>query len=368
MTKQEFIDSSINVLCVINLVKYDQNFDLLIEQLKAIKKDQYTPFDKIVILHNDTEYFYQGNKLGFTMYNLLTCWRDMDIPYHTMVIYTNHSDLGVAIEPFIVNPHDRPLVITTIVSNASWPVMQKLPSFTIDKKIIHNAFCLLGAERQHRIKFFQYLLKNNLFDHIKVNYKSDSHKKLKKDFNKNNQPTPAAISTQLPDIIYTLPHRINETCFLQSRYKDIVELNLFAVYPRNDLTGEVDNFYNDFFLEVVSETVFDYPHVFISEKTLKPLLFKTPFVLFGAPGTLRYLKTHKFKTFSDFWDESYDDETDPHLRFLKCCKITESIITKPLDELKHMYHAMHLIMEHNHARLLEYVATEYKLLYNKIGL
>ena len=168
--------------------------------------------------------------------------------------------------------------------------------------------------------------------------------------------------------IYTSPHRINETCFSQSRYKDIVDLSAVAVYPCNTLVGDVSSFYHDFFLEVVLETVFDYPHVFISEKTLKPLLFKTPFVMFGAKDTLSYLKKHKFKTFDRFWDESYDTEADPHLRFLKCCEVVQSIITKPISELVDMYSAMIPILEHNHIRLLEYVETEYKSLYNKINL
>lgn len=369
MTHQDFITTDINVLNVFNLLEYDQNFDLLIDQLTAIKKDQYAPTDKIIILHNDTEYFYYGNKLGFTMHNLLTCWRDLDIPYHVLVVYTNHSDLDKAIDPFIVHKRDRPLIIPTIVNNHSWHGVHAVPSFIVSKKIVHSAFCLMGVARQHRIKFFQYLVKNNLFDYIKVNYKSNFHKTLRSNsVNTKELPNIIHPSKKLSNVIYTSPHRINETCFSQSQHKDIVNLNSFIDYPRSDLMGNASDFYNDFFLEVVLETVFDYPHVFISEKTLKPLLCKTPFVMFSAKGTLMYLKNHGFKTFDDFWDESYDNESDPQLRFLKCCKIVQSIITKPIIELNDMYCAMKSILEHNRARLFEYVETEYKPLYNKINL
>lgn len=370
MTHQDFITADINVLNVFNLLEYDQNFNLLVERLLAIKKDHYAPTDKIIILHNDTEYFYYNNKLGFTMHNLLTCWRDLDIPYHVMVVYTNHSDLDQAIDPFIVHQRDRPLVIPTLVNNQSWAsLMIAKPPFELSKNIVHSAFCLMGVARQHRIKFFQYLLKNNLFDYIKVNYKSEFHKKLRH-ISPDNERLNDVVhpATQLSTAIYTFPHRINETCFSQSRYKDIVDLNSFKDYPRSDLIGNTSDFYNDFFLEVVLETVFDYPHVFVSEKTLKPLLCKTPFVMFSAKGTLSYLKKHGFKTFDNFWDESYDDESDSQLRFLKCCDITKNIITKPLDELDNMYRAMTPILEHNRARLFEYIETDYKPLYNKINL
>lgn len=366
MTPQDFINTDINVLKVVNLLDYDHDFDLLVEQLTAIKKDHYDVNDKIIILHNDTEYFYYGNKLGFTMHNLLTCWRDLDIPYHVMVVYTNHSDLDQAIEPFIVHECDRPLIIPTLVNNHSWLGVLAVPPFTVSKKILHSAFCLLGVARQHRIKFFQYLLKHNLFNYIKINYKSEFHNKFRRTFVDPTKLNAVHPAKRLSNMIYTFPHRVNETCFSQSRYDDIVDLNSFKEYPCSDLQGDPGDFYNDFFLEVVLETVFDYPHVFISEKTLKPMLFKTPFVLFSAQGTLAYLKKHNFKTFSDFWDESYDDETDPQLRFLKGCKITQSIITKPVSELEDMYRAMMPILEHNHDRLLEYVDNVYKPLYTKI--
>lgn len=368
MTPSEFINTDINIIGVFNLLDYDYNFEPLYEQLKALKKDYYAPTDKIIILHNDTEYFYHGNKLGFTIHNLLTCWRDLDIPYHVMVIYANYSDLDSAVEPFIVDQHDRPLIIPTVVNNYSWKGVLNVPSFEVTKKISHNAFCLLGVERQHRSKFFQYLMKNNLFDYIKVNYKSSFYQTSKKAINDNKQKNLVYQTDKVSNLIYTFPHRINETYFSQSLYSDIIDLNLFTPYPRQDLDGEVNNFYNDFFLEVVLETVFDYPHVFVSEKTLKPLLFKTPFVLFGSAGTLEYLKKNGFKTFNNFWDESYDLELDPHLRFLKCCKLTHSLITKSNTEINAMYKEMLPILEHNHNQLLKYVETIYKPLYNKINL
>ena len=35
-----------------------------------------------------------------------------------------------------------------------------------------------------------------------------------------------------------------------------------------------------------------------------------PFVMVSKKGTLKYLRDIGFKTFGDFWDESYDDEED----------------------------------------------------------
>ena len=40
-----------------------------------------------------------------------------------------------------------------------------------------------------------------------------------------------------------------------------------------------------------------------------------PFFVLAQPKTLSYLRSVGFKTFEDFWDESYDDELDDEIRF-----------------------------------------------------
>ena len=62
---------------------------------------------------------------------------------------------------------------------------------------------------------------------------------------------------------------------------------------------------------LVTETVnyspaHDYGHVFLTEKTFKPIILKMGFLIAGCTGSLKKLKDLGFKTFSDYWDESYD--------------------------------------------------------------
>ena len=120
-------------------------------------------------------------------------------------------------------------------------------------------------------------------------------------------------------------------------------------------------------MDIVTETVFDYPYVFVSEKILRPLLTKTPFIVFAAQGTLEHLKSLGFKTFSDFWDESYDLESDSHLRFLSCCRIINSIAEQPIDKLKNLYAEMETLLEHNRQTLITYINDQYRPLYKKIN-
>ena len=65
---------------------------------------------------------------------------------------------------------------------------------------------------------------------------------------------------------------------------------------------------------IVSETVFWDNKLHLTEKVFKPIVFKQPFMLLGAPGNLQYLKQYGFKTFNGIIDETYDHITDPYLR------------------------------------------------------
>jgi len=60
---------------------------------------------------------------------------------------------------------------------------------------------------------------------------------------------------------------------------------------------------------VVSEASFfdNDQTTFVSEKTFKAIALRSPFIIFGNRGSLKVLRNLGYKTFSDFWDESYDN-------------------------------------------------------------
>jgi hypothetical protein len=70
----------------------------------------------------------------------------------------------------------------------------------------------------------------------------------------------------------------------------------------------------DAFWHVVTETVFYYDKLHLTEKIFKPIVSKQPFMLLAAPGNLAYLKSYGFKTFDGIIDESYDTIQDNDLR------------------------------------------------------
>jgi hypothetical protein len=101
------------------------------------------------------------------------------------------------------------------------------------------------------------------------------------------------------------------------------------------------------FLYVCTETVFDYPCTFLSEKSFKGITAKRPFVIFGAAGSLSTLRDLGFKTFSKWWDESYDSDPDPDTRFMAAFEIVETINSMSIDTLKQLCIDMQDVLEYN---------------------
>jgi hypothetical protein len=113
------------------------------------------------------------------------------------------------------------------------------------------------------------------------------------------------------------------------------------------------------FLYIVTETIADnfymntdIPMDFMS-KMGRALYYPTPFIVVGNMGVLKRLQDMGFKTFSDFWDESYDDMANLDDRLEKIKEILFYINNLEMDELVIIRNKMLPIFEHNRLVLKE---------------
>jgi hypothetical protein len=111
------------------------------------------------------------------------------------------------------------------------------------------------------------------------------------------------------------------------------------------------------FLYVSVETVFQYPYPYFTEKTFTPSLNKRPFVVLGAPGILAHLKKIGFKTFDKFWDESYDQISDPSTRMEKVAGIVRLISDMPIEKLQNLCYHMQEILDFNYDHYVNTYST-----------
>jgi hypothetical protein len=68
--------------------------------------------------------------------------------------------------------------------------------------------------------------------------------------------------------------------------------------------------YPNFFVEIVCETFLTGRSFYPTEKTWRPFMCRTPFLTLGPRGFLTNLRKLGFRTFSQWWDESYDEDAD----------------------------------------------------------
>jgi Methyltransferase small domain len=135
--------------------------------------------------------------------------------------------------------------------------------------------------------------------------------------------------------------------------------------PVNVIPDDLQYFKNSYF-SIVNETLYygkpstsdnplyhqlnaEYSSIFISEKTFKCLAVKHPFIIFGRPGLLKGLHNLGFKTFSPFFDESYDDIIDDDVRFDTLFNEITRLINLSDDEWLNILKNIEPIIEHNHS-------------------
>jgi len=109
--------------------------------------------------------------------------------------------------------------------------------------------------------------------------------------------------------------------------------------------------YTDSWFSLVSETIFDYPHTFRTEKIWKPILMAHPFVVAANPGYYRSLRNAGFRTFGHLIDESFDLIDSPHDRIDRIIETVAWIVDQGASDF---WEASRNICKYNQQHLVEY--------------
>lgn len=107
--------------------------------------------------------------------------------------------------------------------------------------------------------------------------------------------------------------------------------------------------YTDSWLELFPETL-GKDFYYITEKTIKPMVTKTPFLVLSTCYYLEYLKSNGFKTFHGIIDERYDRQYRVQDRAKLVVDLLEDIIR---NGTKEFYQACQPILEHNYLKVAE---------------
>jgi hypothetical protein len=156
----KLFQKNFNILDSISMSYYCLDQQALRDKLTSLHKASYDSRDRIIVYHWDSDYYIQ-NRLGLNLINFFNTWRDLDIPFHVMLFYTNHIGISQEISAICEanHPADRPCVIETVVANSTHiPEMYLNEPDLQEDQIQHHALCLLGGhQRTHRFALYNHL-------------------------------------------------------------------------------------------------------------------------------------------------------------------------------------------------------------------
>jgi hypothetical protein len=190
---------------------------------------------------------------------------------------------------------------------------------------------LILDKRLHRANLIVELHKRDLLDHGYASYNAPPIDRLLKSVNTYK--------------LLPVGHKQNLQSNLSMLRNSLV---IDTSMPTGSLSAELDiSTIQKSFVNLVTETIFYENKQHLTEKIFKPIVAKMPFLLLGGVGNLAYLRKYGFKTFGDFWDESYDTISNSAERMDAVLTILEDLCKKSHAELVGMKLEMADILEHN---------------------
>lgn len=347
----------------INMAEYDFNhWDALYRRLEKLKRSCWQPDEKIFIHQFDTQFFL--GDVGFSIYNFNLVIRRLDIDPSVFVILTTYYKSHESWLRYCDHEENQFHIIDLPFTEYLMPEDNAFRSFPAECNYHFNV--MIGMGRVHRKLLAKFLIKNNLVDNniVKINLVENPEM-----FTHNVEPLDLGLGLRFltTDPIVVSNEYWHHSKFLTDLHQSIddvpvitnakiSEYTSFAtLYKQNDykINATVQNnwtacdWYQEVFVDIVPETVYNYPYACFSEKIMRPIIAGRPFILFGAAHTLEFLHHLGFQTFDNYWDESYDSITDPNQRFEKLCSVIQEIASWPIDQCRDHLKSMQPIFQHN---------------------
>lgn len=172
--------------------------------------------------------------------------------------------------------------------------------------------CLNLNPRPHRIANYLALQNNKFLPDIKITMHENAQ------------------SFWRDDDVTLSDHEINEW----QRIRNSLPIMKFfpnSISKSNDATIKLSGLEDCYFHLVTETTVI--PRVFMSEKIWKPVAGGNLFLVFGNPGSIKYLRDQGVDVFDDIIDHSYDNEIDWRRRLEQIHQVIDNLLEKDINAI-----------------------------------
>jgi hypothetical protein len=223
-----------------------------------------------------------------------------------------------------------------------------IEDFKVNRIREKKFLCLNGAFRASRIKIVSELFRNGLDKDGYISLIGNYGEGLPIKSNLQPELDNDTIKYFIDKIVSRLPMVID-----LEKDVELVEPYIGSSY--------VHEMYTTSYFNILTETSYNYENsiignnIFPTEKTYRTIFGMQPFIVVTNPGFLKFLKSMGFKTFPEFFDESYDEIENPWERMNAIVKEIKKICSLSLEELHDRYYNIFDKLEHNRNRLIEIV-------------
>ncbi len=347
-----FVIDSMHNEPIINYVN-STNFTNILSNKSKDLLNTHSNFRILVIDNKEGAYEH-----GFDFFNnLKTLHRSLRLNTNYQLYYiTNSSDISKKYQSFLyeTNTDDYMKVknIEFLIYDAGSPVVEyfrttdyksenviyeqnvdyslPLESELNDKRNKYFLSLNRNSGRLHRPKLVLELINNNLFDKGLISLlKSDEFDKFSNE--KGNEIYKQLIYTKYPFVV-----DFEDADFVSGMHNFFTKKEMWM----------------DTYFSVVSETSVSDDWCFITEKTVRPIIYYHPFIVWGNPGTLKVLKEYGFETFPEFFDESYDNIYDSKKRLSIIINNLNRLCKMSIDEIHTLYQSVIPKLIHNRNLLI----------------
>lgn len=313
----------------------------------------FKPKERLIITHIDASFYIKDTPYSISLYNLYVIIHHLGLPTEHLLILTN-QEIEEEISLLSKNFDLTPIQIIKSYYNTILS-LEELPNpidISVDK-IEYSYCCINGTQRSGRVLMLCELEDRALLDKgiTSWNFTFNDHEiNLEIEYGEPIEYLPLLCSRSF----------VNDCLYLNAQGRKIFSLHsnkflnnkkvhtLITGEPNDTATRWQPSFLQHALAYVVTETMVNYPHPFLTEKTFKGFLTKRPMLIYSAPGTLAYLKQLGFKTWSNFWDESYDNIQDDYNRLHAIASIIEGLSKLTTHELQDICYKMQDVLEYNY--------------------
>lgn len=148
-----------NIMGTIEFKDFDYDLDNARNFFAQTKKQTFLSNDRYLVIHQDTDVYIDEMTVGLNLRNFFLIADEFDIPFYTLIIWTNHFGLRREIDILCKTRHakDRPMIVESFCARAHVADSYTETSLDVDSITIQGLCMMAGSQRSHRYALYNAL-------------------------------------------------------------------------------------------------------------------------------------------------------------------------------------------------------------------